>query len=63
MFCFIVSVECYDFKGENWYVVVEMNFCCCCVGVVVLDGFVYVVGGFNGLLCVCIVDCYDFGKD
>lgn len=59
----IRSVECYDFKGENWYAVAEMNSRRCRAGVAVLDGLVYAVGGFNGSLRVRTVDCYDPGKD
>lgn len=33
------------------------------LGVVVINGFVYVVGGFNGFLRVRIVDVYDSVKD
>ena len=49
---FISSVECYDFKGENWFAVAEMNSRRCRAGVAVLDGLVYAVGGFNGSLRV-----------
>ena len=57
------SVECYDFKGEHWYAVAEMNSRRCRAGVAVLDGLVYAVGGFNGSLRVRTVDCYDPVKD
>ncbi|EDO46542.1 predicted protein [Nematostella vectensis] len=59
----IRSVECYDFKGERWYPVAEMNSRRCRAGVSVLDGLVYAVGGFNGSLRVRTVDCYDPIKD
>lgn len=42
---------------------VELFFRRCRVGMVYMVGLVFVVGGFNGLLRVCIVDFYDFVKD
>ena len=53
------SVECYDFKTEQWYQVAEMNSRRCRAGVAVMDGFIYAVGGFNGSLRIRTVDCYD----
>ena len=56
-FCY--SVECYDFKTEQWHQVAEMNSRRCRAGVAVLDGCIYAVGGFNGSLRIRTVDCYD----
>ena len=55
----IRSVECYDFKTEQWHQVAEMNSRRCRAGVAVLDGCIYAVGGFNGSLRIRTVDCYD----
>ncbi|XP_032805634.1 kelch-like protein 2 isoform X1 [Petromyzon marinus] len=59
----IRSVECYDLKEERWFQVGELPSRRCRAGVVVLNGMVYAVGGFNGSLRVRTVDVYDAAKD
>ncbi|XP_014770021.1 kelch-like protein 2 [Octopus bimaculoides] len=59
----IKSVECYDFKEERWYQLAEMPIRRCRCGVAVVNGLVYVVGGFSGSLRVRTVDAYDPVKD
>ncbi|XP_035669434.1 kelch-like protein 2 [Branchiostoma floridae] len=59
----IRSVECFDFKEERWYQVAEMTTRRCRAGVVVMNGLIYAVGGFNGSLRVRTVDVYDPNKD
>lgn len=59
----IRSVECYDFVSETWSSVAEMPGRRCRAGLVVLNGKVYAVGGFNGSLRVRTVDIYDAQLD
>ena len=40
-------MECYDPTLDTWTSVVEMSVCRCGVGVGVLDGLMYAIGGFN----------------
>ncbi|XP_073462187.1 kelch-like protein 2 isoform X2 [Aquarana catesbeiana] len=59
----IRSVECYDFKEEQWHQVAELPSRRCRSGVVYMNGHVFAVGGFNGSLRVRTVDSYDPVKD
>ncbi|OCT96961.1 kelch-like protein 2 [Xenopus laevis] len=59
----IRSVECYDFKEEQWHQVAELPSRRCRSGVVYMSGHVFAVGGFNGSLRVRTVDSYDPVKD
>ncbi|CAA9994190.1 unnamed protein product [Nesidiocoris tenuis] len=59
----IRSVECFDFAAETWTSVAEMPGRRCRAGLVVLNGQVYAVGGFNGSLRVRTVDVYDAATD
>jgi len=42
------SVECYDPSINKWTPVSDMSVCRSGVGVGVLDGVMYAIGGFNG---------------
>jgi len=56
----IKECEFYDFDSESWYSLPsELPTRRCRMGVVVLDGIVYCVGGFNGSSRVRTVDSYD----
>lgn len=59
----IKSVECYDFKEERWFQLAEMPLRRCRCGVAVINGQVFVVGGFSGSLRVRTVDAYNPVKD
>ncbi|CAH0392031.1 unnamed protein product [Bemisia tabaci] len=59
----IRSVECYDLTTERWTSLAELPTRRCRAGLVVLDGRVYAVGGFNGSLRVRTVDVYDAEQD
>ena len=59
----IRSVEFYDLKEQKWYVATDMPSRRCRAGLVLLEGKVYVVGGFNGSLRVKTVDVYDIQTD
>lgn len=56
----IKECEFYNFDSESWYSLPsELPTRRCRMGVVVLDGIVYCVGGFNGSSRVRTVDSYD----
>jgi N-acetylneuraminic acid mutarotase len=57
-------VERYDEGKDKWEVVTNMNSCCGQMGVCVLDGLLYAVGGKNDYdQCLSSVERYDEGKD
>lgn len=56
----IRQCEYYDFDNDTWFELKsELPSRRCRAGVVVLDGLVYAVGGFNGTQRIKTVDCYD----
>lgn len=52
------SVECYDPSLDKWTPVSEMSVCRSGVGVGVLDGVMYAIGGYNGSDIVKSVEIY-----
>jgi len=52
------SVECYDPSLDKWYPVAEMSIERCNVGVGVLNGIMYVVGGVDKLGIHKCVEAY-----
>lgn len=56
---YLNSVECYDPKADQWSSKVAPTGCCrTSVGVAVLGGCVYAVGGQDGLACLSLVERY-----
>lgn len=56
----IRQCEVYDFDNDQWTELkTELPTRRCRAGVVVLDGLVYAVGGFNGNQRIKTVDCFD----
>lgn len=49
-------VECYDLGKDEWVIVVLMSILWSGCGVGVLDGFIYVVGGYDGILYLSLVE-------
>lgn len=49
-------VECYDLIKDEWVSVVFMSILWSGCGVGVLDGFIYVVGGYDGILYLSFVE-------
>jgi len=52
------SVECYDPSLDTWIPVAEMRACRSDVGVGVMDGVLYAVGGRDGDRCLSSVEAY-----
>ena len=54
---YLNSVECYEPKADQWSSRVAPTSCCrTSVGVAVLGGCVYAVGGQDGLSCLSLVE-------
>lgn len=54
---YLNSVECYEPKTNQWSTrVAPTGYCRTSVGVAVLDGHIYAVGGQDGLSCLSIVE-------
>ena len=56
---YLKSVECYDPKSDQWSSKVACTGCCrTSVGVAVLGGCVYAVGGQDAVACLALVERY-----
>lgn len=65
-FRFLSCVECYNLDINKWIVVVFINVVCIVFVVVVMDGKIYLVGGYMvdikvklGMFIFFIMECYD----
>lgn len=65
-FRFLSCVECYNLDINKWIVVVFINVVCIVFVVVVMDGKIYLVGGYMvdikvklGIFIFFIMECYD----
>lgn len=52
------SVERYDLRLDEWTPVPEMSVCRSGPGIAVLDGVMYVIGGFDGLVNLKSAEIY-----
>lgn len=52
------TVECYDPNIDTWTLVAELSICRSGVGISVLDGVMYAIGGFDGLIVHKSVETY-----
>lgn len=59
----IVFVDRYDFLRDEWRFVKFFSVLRNRLGVVVIDGFIYAIGGGNGNFCYILVERYDFKLD
>ncbi|NIG59208.1 kelch-like protein 2 [Pontoporia blainvillei] len=58
--CWLSSVEAYNIKSNEWFHVAPMNTRRSSVGVAVVGGLLYAVGGYDGASrqCLSTVECY-----
>lgn len=60
LFVIYSECECYDFRIDRWCMVIFMLIKCVRVGVGIVCGRIYVVGGYDGSNDLVIVEVYCF---
>ena len=55
----LATMERYDPRNQYWTILPPMNTARSNFGVAVIEGCIYVAGGFNGVTTIAEVECYD----